>query len=768
MTNFFNTPNVITPEDEIMDIDFGFKNDFKLKPYQKATILKLLNHEEKFFITTKMPKKYEEIINDEVSDKYRHNDEITITHNNHIHLDNDNIQLNFHTNIGVLSNNVGSGKTAVVLGLINHKKTMTTKYSYSNYMRELVYDTATFLPRDLTNIIADFHDPSITCQLLTHFDKETECNLINIPEQNEFYIKSNLILVPHNLFLQWKSEIKNITNLKVKCIHSVRDLKFTLEEAQNGYFDEFDIVLCNANKLKHLNGLTDNCVWSRIFIDEVDTINIPSFPELQSYFLWFVSTTYERILTPKNKGFINDLFSVGYTWREDNVNLYKFLLNSITYTCDKDYINQYLKLDTPEYNYIQYESPFINRLLYNLDIKTINRYINSNDFKSIIDYFVGDRYDFDNLLREYFNNDLHSSRYHNYHHIMKENFYIPLSIKQNTMIACLLKLVSQIADSKNRIERKLDELIEYREIIASDNDSWLTEKEAKQRINNINKSCFNTIKKYYELIKKLEYIRNQFVENKVCLFCHSQVNCYNDKKLSCYSCYSNEEHIQLFKNCFYFLDELSTYKRNIYDFMIRLRVDFSKGTLKNNRSGRILKLENIFKYQKPEDICVNSNKEIFNYDVKITKLIELINKDKENKKRVLIFSDSIQFFNQIKSNLEEKEITFRTVKGNGNTINSILRKYKNHEVSVLLLNMKYMGSGLNLQVTDKIYIMNYLDKDTETQVIGRANRYGREGKLSVNYIFYKEECLLYSNKNSSTENSTDDEEVEEISSDSEE
>ena len=42
MTNFFTTPNVITPKDIVPDIDFGFKNNFKLKPYQKATIQKML------------------------------------------------------------------------------------------------------------------------------------------------------------------------------------------------------------------------------------------------------------------------------------------------------------------------------------------------------------------------------------------------------------------------------------------------------------------------------------------------------------------------------------------------------------------------------------------------------------------------------------------------------------------------------------------------------------------------------------------------------
>lgn len=124
--NFFKSPNVITQHDFVPDIDLGFKNDFKLKPYQKATIKKMLNHEDKFFVTTTIPKKFEDIISRELEDKndvVRHvhgGPEITAARTyNFERINRTTSQLNFHTNIGVLSNNVGSGKTSVVLSLIH-------------------------------------------------------------------------------------------------------------------------------------------------------------------------------------------------------------------------------------------------------------------------------------------------------------------------------------------------------------------------------------------------------------------------------------------------------------------------------------------------------------------------------------------------------------------------------------------------------------------------------------------------------------------------
>lgn len=773
MTNYFTTPNVITSRDVVPDIDFKFKNDFKLKPYQKATIQKMLTHEDKFFVTTEIPRKFENVLTKELEDKDNihayPSDTISVRHSNFERINSTTSRLNFHTNIGVLSNNVGSGKTSIVLGLIKHKKTMKSKYSYSNFMRGLVYDTMLSFPKDLTNIIADFHDPSVTCQLLTHYDPSTEQNnLIKINEQRQFYIRSNMILVPHNLFLQWKSEIKNITTHKVKCIHSKRDLKFTKEEAQNGYFDKYDIVLVNANKLKALNELTDNCVWSRVFIDEVDTINIPNFPEIQSYFLWFVSTTYERILKPKNKGFINNLFRVERSYYEDHPKLYDFLLNSITYTCDKNYINQYLKLDKPEYNYIQYESPFINRLLYNLDIKTINKFINSNDYKSIIGYFSGtNRWEFENMVSDYYyDND--SSR--NSVYISREDINNESNFKINMMIVCLLKLRKQVKSAKRTIEYRIREYTDYKDIALSRNDEeyWVTTKEAKIKYKSIQKNCLNTIKNYFNHCKKLEYIKDQFIQNRICLFCHNQTNqlLYNSSGMRCRNCFSSEAHIQSFKHNFFFFNELSVYKNRCNNYIDQFDLDSNKSPLKENNTNTLFgltkqfNLEGVFEYKEPTKITVN--KKMFDYDIKITKLIELINKDKAEKKRVLVFSDSIDFFNKIKSNLEEREITFKCVKGNGHVINSILRKYTSGEVSVLLLNMKYFGSGLNLQCTDKIYIMNYLDKETNTQVVGRANRYGREGKLEVNYIFYNEEYLSYINNSENNSVNGDDEGVEEI------
>ena len=58
---------------------------------------------------------------------------------------------------------------------------------------------------------------------------------------------------------------------------------------------------------------------------------------------------------------------------------------------------------------------------------------------------------------------------------------------------------------------------------------------------------------------------------------------------------------------------------------------------------------------------------------------------------------------------------------------------------MLLLNAKYCGAGLNLQCTDEIIIFHRMCKDLENQVIGRAQRIGRDSRLKVNYLCYDNE-----------------------------
>ena len=80
-----------------------------------------------------------------------------------------------------------------------------------------------------------------------------------------------------------------MTTLKVYSIRTKRD-KMDIE-----IFKNHDIVLCNANKYNKLSQFCSKYKWSRVIIDEADTINLPNSTAISCHFLWFITTTFERL-----------------------------------------------------------------------------------------------------------------------------------------------------------------------------------------------------------------------------------------------------------------------------------------------------------------------------------------------------------------------------------------------------------------------------------------------------------------------------------------
>jgi len=104
---------------------------------------------------------------------------------------------------------------------------------------------------------------------------------------------------------------------------------------------------------------------------------------------------------------------------------------------------------------------------------------------------------------------------------------------------------------------------------------------------------------------------------------------------------------------------------------------------------------------------------------------------------MLIFADYINTFKKIEFRLKKEKITYGLL--SGNKINEVINNYKTGKINILLLNAKDYGAGLNLQMTDDIIMYHRFTKETEEQIIGRAQRIGREGQLNVYYLIHNNE-----------------------------
>lgn len=664
--------HIITEKSKLLNYDLNL--NIKLTNYQKATLHKMLEFEA--YQIRKVNYNVEKCgfpydLHDKRSLQFNINENIN------------NITLK--SNIGVLANNVGSGKTLIIASLIKYKKKLN-KINCEGSINNFLYNAYKNVPVDIINLISKYYNKETNSNLMTYSDTYLDKNLIFVPSFNYKKINTNLIIVPHNIFKQWSDELIKF-NLKVKQFNRKNDFaSFNIDDLNN-----YDVILCNANKLKQLDTYTDKYTWSRIFIDEVDTINIPNFPFLQSKFLWFVTATYERILMPKNKGFISDIFYGG--WLYKNKQFSTELLKSLTIKCDQQYIKKYNNLPEPKSAILNCDTPFVNKILYYLESGLITNFINTNDYYNIKKLLLKREVNYTKLT---FNMLLQS--YTNYYNLPQNySYYYSINSKKyDIIIIYILYIIYNI----KRIKRRYNQISEQ---INSEQ---------------IRKEKINFVQKYTQYTNKLKYIKNEYFNNHYCLYCNER--CSVNSIYGCIGCLNQNPHIQYIKNNFHLFDELDIcekIKRSVFN-------NFSYSYNKKKKKVESIKLKNS------------------EHD-KLVKLILNVKNDILSNKRILIFSDSVSFIEQVTYLMQKNNISNKILKGNVNTISKILKRLTNNEINVIILNMKYFGSGLNLQMVDSIYITNYIDKNTEIQVIGRANRYGRTKDLHVNYLFYKEEKNKY-------------------------
>lgn len=110
--------------------------------------------------------------------------------------------------------------------------------------------------------------------------------------------------------------------------------------------------------------------------------------------------------------------------------------------------------------------------------------------------------------------------------------------------------------------------------------------------------------------------------------------------------------------------------------------------------------------------------------------------------KFLIFSSYDRALANVSSTLREIDVRHRYLKGNSVQIESTMNMYRNNDVNVLLVNPKNYGCGVNMEGTTDIIMLHKFDSEIEKQVIGRAQRVGRDKELRVWYLLYDNEYNL--------------------------
>lgn len=313
---------IIDETDNVCDIFPNINNDVNLFEYQKTSVKMMENFETRNF-ETDLP----------VSSEQPYS------------------TVRLKTDIGILSNPVGSGKTLVVTALISRN-------DYKNYESE----NKEFCQIISNNISTGFQSViSVVKPLRENF--------------HENFLDTTVIVCPLNIILQWEAEIKNKTSLT---FISVKKLK-EIEEATVDLMKNVNIILCSNSMYNSFTKKFSHIEWERVVIDEADSIKFVN-KHMRYRFLWLITATSKNLVRLSR----NTTTFVGRTLKNIGNNI-----DSINIRCKDEFIKNTRKFSV-EHFYIECLTPyFLNILRPHLSDDIISL-INAGEIEEAVKKMGGD------------------------------------------------------------------------------------------------------------------------------------------------------------------------------------------------------------------------------------------------------------------------------------------------------------------------------------------------------------------------------------------
>jgi len=542
------------------------------------------------------------------------------------------------TNIGIIGDRVGSGKSYVVLALL------------------------------LSNDIKDKEDV---------FVKSTGMNnVVFTLQQKQKTIKTNILVIPHNLVAQWVAYIGKFTSaLKYMILN-----KKTFSDIIEGELkvEEYDLLIVTSTYYnKFATFVTEKDIkFQRAIYDEVDNLNIPGCRAIEARFIWMVTASFGNLLYPR--GFTRwDPNYHRYIWAANGIanagfikNILMDLWNSVPNKCTKllvlknseEFIKKSNVLPDIFKNIIKCLTPVTIKILGGIVDRNVLECLNANDIQGAIAHISPSNKG-------------------------SEENIVDIMIQKYSKI--LANLALKLTYAENYIyDNEEDKMAELNKIKAKISENNTKVDLIKERINESN-TCSIC---YDDIVNKTI---TKCCQNSFCFKC---INIWLIKKTSCPMCKSSMTSTDIFSVV---NDGAGPSKPQLED------LEYEDGVM-NDKLDKVGNLKILLTNRKPGS-------------------------------KFLIFSNYDNSFNDIHLTLAALNIKYAFLKGNGNVIKCMIDKYKSGDVDVLLVNTRHYGSGLNLENTTDIVMCHKFDSEIEKQVIGRAQRLGRTVPLNIWYFLYDNE-----------------------------
>lgn len=246
-------------------------------------------------------------------------------------------------------------------------------------------------------------------------------------------------------------------------------------------------------------------------------------------------------------------------------------------------------------------------------------------------------------------------------------------------------------------------------------------------------------------------------------FCTKCIHNWLRNKHSCPLCKVETNMAEIYN--FKFKDEKGKDEKNNSDENEKLVKRKSQN--EENSKGKNIDIESIFKekysvFPKSEDVSKIVIKESFGAKIdSVIKLILYLKLKSENENddppQILIYSQSLDFLRVISKVLAIHDISCLSSLSNVAKVGEIISKFKKDpSITCLLLNVKSLGSGLNLLNARHIFLLDpIINQSDELQAMSRNNRIGQIKttfvwnfmiRNSVEENIFKYKCILEGRK----------------------
>lgn len=507
-----------------------------------------------------------------------------------------------------------------------------------------------------------------------------------------------LIVVPHTLYRQWQTYIKEQTTLKFL---GVQTKKVMEDENLMAKICAADLVLVSNTLYGQLQDYVDahKLLWKRVFYDEADTLHLPSTrPRPTARFSWLISASWPNLLFPNVSHYMTHIVL------NQMINNQTIAGKPLDPTMKEFLQKQLQQSTTATYTYTRFyfmSTAFFREMVHS-----------GNEFRGRLVL----------RCREEF---------------VKESITLPPIQIRN--ILCRTSLLQQVV--AHAIPADVRNLLHAGDIQGALQHLGVKSEESKSLVEAVSENRtkeLDRLKKTYDFKASLEYSTPQAKEAALSLLktriasleeqikgLKERIENYKDEM--CPICFDESQSPTLTPCCSRIFCAgciLTSLTRQTTCPLCRAQINATG--LRNLATEPLAVVNEIVDPNKPPEPLK-----------KTEQLLELI-KNTPNAK-FLVFSRYDNPFLQIAQEIEALKVSVKHLRGNKDVIASTLKGFQKGETKVLLLNSIQAGAGLNITAATHVILLHAMTHEEEKQILGRAYRLGRTEPLEVIRLLHNDE-----------------------------